>query len=256
MTASLFNLFARLTEFLGRILGPYYEIALHDLQDPQHSLVAIANSHVSGRAIGAPLTEAALKFLQDDSLTASDCRLNYTGFTAGGKTLRSSTFLIREQGQPAGMLCINFDDSKFKAVSESVLKLCHPDAFVDSNFKFDEARVLEKAADAQAERFTPDGVAAAIARFAAEQGVPAQGLRPPGAGCSSASWIKRAFPGQGRRAGSRRSAGRLPGHHLPCPQPGAQGTLKAQSSCRLPPAPVIGFRANRRGETSSRKRLK
>jgi len=178
MTASLFNLFARLTEFLGRILGPYYEIALHDLQDPQHSLVAIANSHVSGRAIGAPLTEAALKFLQDDSLTASDCRLNYTGFTAGGKTLRSSTFLIREQGQPAGMLCINFDDSKFKAVSESVLKLCHPDAFVDSNFKFDEARVLEKAADAQAERFTPDGVAAAIARFAAEQGVPAQGLPP------------------------------------------------------------------------------
>ena len=178
MTASLFNLFARLTEFLGRILGPYYEIALHDLQDPQHSLVAIANSHVSGRAIGAPLTEAALKFLQDDSLTASDCRLNYTGFTAGGKTLRSSTFLIREQGQPAGMLCINFDDSKFKAVSESVLKLCHPDAFVDSNFKFDEARVLEKAADAQAERFTPDGVAAAIARFAAEQGVSAQGLPP------------------------------------------------------------------------------
>lgn len=175
MTAPLFHLLARLTEFLGRILGPYYEIALHDLKDPEHSLVAIANSHVSGRAIGAPLTETALKFLQDDSLTASDFRLNYTGFTTGGKTLRSSTFLIREQGKPAGMLCINFDDSKFKAVSESVLKLCHPDAFVDSNFKFDEARVLEKGAGSQAEHFVPGGLGEAIARFRAELGAGMQG---------------------------------------------------------------------------------
>ncbi len=170
MTAALFNQFARLTEFLGRILGPYYEIALHDLKDPEHSLIAIANSHVSGRAIGAPLTEAAVKFMQDDSFSASDYRLNYTGFTAGGKTLRSSTFLIREQGKPVGMLCINFDDSKFKAVSESVLKLCHPDAFVDSNFKFDEARVVEKGVDEYAERFSPDSVSGAIARFMAERG--------------------------------------------------------------------------------------
>ncbi len=173
MTNTLLSQFARLTEFLGRILGPDYEIALHDLSDPDCSLIAISNSHVSGRAIGAPLTETAKKFLLDDSFAISDYRLNYTGFTAGGKTLRSSTLLLRVQGKPVGMLCVNFDDSKFKAVSESILRLCHPDAFVDSNFQFDEVRVLEKANGTHAEHFSPAapaGVAEAIARRLAETG--------------------------------------------------------------------------------------
>lgn len=178
MTAALFNQYARLTEFLGRILGPFYEITLHDLKDPEHSLVAIANSHISGRALGAPLTTAAIKFLQDDSFSASDYRLNYTSYTASGKTLRSSTYLIREQGKPVGMLCINFDDSKFKAVSESVLKLCHPDAFVDSNFMFDEARILEKSEDENTERFAPDSVASAMERFVGELDLQGASLSP------------------------------------------------------------------------------
>ena len=179
MSPTLLSQFAQLTEFLGRILGPDYEIALHDLSDPDCSLIAISNSHISGRSIGAPLTEAAKKFLLDDSFAMSDYRLNYSGFTAGGKTLRSSTLLIRSQGKPVGMLCVNFDDSKFKAVSESILRLCHPDAFVDSNFQFDETRILEKAADQDAERFIPpsaNGVADAIARRLAETGESAEGL--------------------------------------------------------------------------------
>lgn len=179
MTTTMLSQFARLTEFLGRILGPDYEIALHDLSDPDCSLIAIANSHVSGRAIGAPLTEAAKKFLLDDSFSISDYRLNYTGYSASGKTLRSSTLLLRSQGKPIGMLCVNFDDRKFKAVSESILRLCHPDAFVDSNFQFDEVRVLEKQAVEDAERFPPSAplsVADAIARHMSESDEDPQAL--------------------------------------------------------------------------------
>ncbi len=152
---TLLTQFAHLTEFLGRILGPDYEIALHDLRDPDHSLIAIANSHISGRTIGSPLTETARKFMQDDSMNASDFRLNYAGYTADGKHLRSSTLLIRNQGKPVGMLCVNFDDSKYQAVSESILRLCHPDAFVDSSFQFDELRILSKISEKDAERFSP-----------------------------------------------------------------------------------------------------
>ncbi len=177
----LLTQFAHLTEFLGRILGPDYEIALHDLRDPDHSLIAIANGHISGRSIGSPLTETARKFIEEDSMNASDFRLNYAGFTAAGKHLRSSTLLIRNAGRAVGMLCVNFDDSKYQAVSESILRLCHPDAFVDSSFQFDELRILSKIAEDEAERFSPTAPAdlrAAIARRLKDMGETAQSLSP------------------------------------------------------------------------------
>ena len=44
----LLRQYARLTDFLGRALGPDYEVALHDLTDTNRSLIAIANGHISG----------------------------------------------------------------------------------------------------------------------------------------------------------------------------------------------------------------
>lgn len=155
MAKSTLVQFIRLTEFLGKILGPFYEIALHDLSDPDHSLIAISNSQVSGRSLGAPLTEASRKSLTDENFLSKGSRINQSAFTAQGVSLRSSNMLIYHQGQAIGMLCINFDDSKYKAVSESVLRLCHPDSFVDINFQFDEANVVERAMAEDAELFAP-----------------------------------------------------------------------------------------------------
>lgn len=61
MASQLLQQYVKLTEFLGHTLGPDYEVALHDLTDRNRSIVAIANSHVSGRKLGAPLTNTALK---------------------------------------------------------------------------------------------------------------------------------------------------------------------------------------------------
>ena len=46
----------KLTEDLGRALGPDYEVALYDLTDPDKAIIAIANRHVSGREVGARST--------------------------------------------------------------------------------------------------------------------------------------------------------------------------------------------------------
>ena len=46
--------YSLLVEFLGHILGPDYEIALHELKDDSNQIIAIANSHISGRKLGAP----------------------------------------------------------------------------------------------------------------------------------------------------------------------------------------------------------
>lgn len=128
-TNALLRQYVKLTEFLGAALGPDYEVALHDLTDKNRSIIAIANGYISGREIGAPLTNMALGVLKDESYEWQDYRLHYSGVSAAGNVLRSSTMFIKEDGRLIGMLCINFDDSRYQAVSEQIMGLCHPDVF-------------------------------------------------------------------------------------------------------------------------------
>ena len=114
MANPLLQHYIKLTEFLGQALGPDYEVALHDMTDKNRSIVAIANNHISGREIGAPLTNVALKILMDRSYETQDYRLHYCGLSAEGKTLRSSTMFIKHNSKLVGMLCINFDDSRIR----------------------------------------------------------------------------------------------------------------------------------------------
>lgn len=133
--------YVKLTEFLGRALGPDYEVALHDLTDKNRSIIAIANNHVSGREIGAPLTNVALQIIADKSYQSSNYRLHYRGLAGDGKMLRSSTLFIKDENDELiGLLCINFDGTRYHELSDKLLGLCHPDAFVETNFQFDEAR--------------------------------------------------------------------------------------------------------------------
>ena len=135
MANQLLQHYIKLTEFLGQALGPDYEVALHDLTDKNRSISAIANKHVSGREVGAPLTNVALQILMDKSDEKQDYRLHYRGVSVGGKKLRSSTLFIKSNGKLVGMLCINFDDSRFQSVSRNILQLCHPDAFVEELYQ-------------------------------------------------------------------------------------------------------------------------
>lgn len=128
---TLLQHYVKLTEFLGQALGPDYEVALHDLTDKNRSIIAIANNHVSGREIGAPLTNVALSILRDKSYETSDYRLHYYGVSINGKDLRSNTMFIKQNGRLIGMLCINFDDSRYRALSNQLMGLCHPDIFVE-----------------------------------------------------------------------------------------------------------------------------
>ena len=128
-TNALLRQYVKLTEFLGAALGPDYEVALHDLTDKNRSIIAIANGYISGREIGAPLTNMALSVLKDESYEWQDYRLHYSGVSVTGNLLRSSTMFIKEGGKLIGMLCINFDDSRYQAFAREVLTLCHPNQF-------------------------------------------------------------------------------------------------------------------------------
>lgn len=183
MVNSLLKPYIKLTEFLGHTLGPEYEVALHDLTDKNRSLVAIANRQVSGRQVGAPLSGMMLDILAQEKHRDSDYLLNYRGQNADGKALRCSTLFIKHRERLIGVLCINYDDSRHRAVSEAILRLCHPDAFVDTNFQLDETRVTDIPQCGTEETFqnSIDEVARdAVARELSRLGVSAEQLTPEG----------------------------------------------------------------------------
>ena len=116
--------YIKLTEFLGKALGPDYEVALHDLTRKDRSIIAIANNYISGREVGAPLTNMSLSILRDKSYERMDYHLHYCSINVNGKDLRSSTFFIKDSGELIGLLCINFDSSRYRELSARVMDLC------------------------------------------------------------------------------------------------------------------------------------
>lgn len=155
--------YMKLPEFLGNALGPDYEVALHDLTDKNHSIVAIANGYVSGREVGAPLTNMALSILKKGWHERADYLLHYSGMSATGKELRSNTMFIKHEGELIGMLCINFNDSRYRAMGERIMSLCHPDLFLAQPLPI-PAQLVEKepALDPEPEVFSNSTAAVAL----------------------------------------------------------------------------------------------
>ena len=113
--------YANIVSFLGVVLGDTYEIALLDCRSKQ--IVAIANGHISGRTVGAPMTNLARQIVEKGDWKHSDYIANYSGVSSDGKALRSSSYFIKCGNELLGMLCINVDITSYTQISELVLKL-------------------------------------------------------------------------------------------------------------------------------------
>jgi predicted transcriptional regulator YheO len=112
-----------LVEFLGKACGETCEVVLQDLRPGKMCIVAIANGHISGRSIGAPLTDLALRLIKGGVWRTSDYICNYEGKTRDNRILHSSTFFIKNEGKLWGMLSVNIDVNKYTQLSESILRL-------------------------------------------------------------------------------------------------------------------------------------
>jgi Uncharacterized protein conserved in bacteria len=116
--------YIKFVEFLGHILGPHYEIVLHDINDEDCSIIAIANGHVSEREVGAPLTDLGLQFIADNVWKTCNYKANYTGMSSSNKILLSSTFFIKDDNEKLiGILCVNVDTTAYKKMFDDFLKL-------------------------------------------------------------------------------------------------------------------------------------
>ncbi len=133
MNRAMLKQYTKLVEFLGLTLGPSYEITLHDIRGKESSIVAIVNGSISGRDLDSPPTAMAMKAMMENA-AGRDFHTNYIGLAKSNKMLRSSTYYIKdEENKLVGMLCINFDDSEFQALSSQLFQLIHPDSYVENN---------------------------------------------------------------------------------------------------------------------------
>lgn len=115
-----------LVSFLGQVLDPNCEIVLHDTQDMEHSIVAIANGHISGRTVGAPMNVAGLAFIKSGAHQNRDAYVNYAGTSRGrGKIRCSVKFIKDERGELIGMLCLNYAYDEYEHCLDILSEALH-----------------------------------------------------------------------------------------------------------------------------------
>ena len=127
MDASMLEFLLRLAKALAAQFGPSCEIVIHDLKsnDPDSSIVAIENGHVSGRKLGDGPSHVVLEALNSGG--AVEDRLSYLTKTADGKTLKSTTVYLRDENQePIGIFSINYDITLMLAMEDSLRQFTAP----------------------------------------------------------------------------------------------------------------------------------
>ena len=107
----LLKSYVPLMDMLGATFGQDCEFILHDLADPEHSVVYVVNGSVTGRKVGQ-----GIEHLVKDMLSAGDIAQDFAVndyFRKRGKLIRSSSLFIRDADHMLiGALCINIDTTK------------------------------------------------------------------------------------------------------------------------------------------------
>ena len=94
--------------FLSELLGSGTEILVHDLSNPDHTLVAIQNP-LTGRKVGSPTTDLVKQLLEKGVSEDLDYITNYKAKSKGKNFLSYTYFIKNEKKEIIGLLCINKD---------------------------------------------------------------------------------------------------------------------------------------------------
>lgn len=110
--AAVLRTFRPVMQAIAAAGGPTCEVVLHNLDgtdiDLGHTIMAIENGHVTGRAVGGPSTSLGLDVVQNRQ--SDHDAFGYRGFTDDGTELRcSSVYFHNKAGDIIAALCINVD---------------------------------------------------------------------------------------------------------------------------------------------------
>ena len=117
------DFYKRLAKALAEEFGESCEVLVHDLTggDPDHTIVAIENGHVSHRQTGDGPSLVALEAMQEKNQEKLKDRSGYLLRTHDGRIVKSSTVYIRnEQGGIDGIFCVNYDITNLLMAQKAV----------------------------------------------------------------------------------------------------------------------------------------
>ncbi len=128
--SALLTQFSNVVSFLGRSLGPSYEVVLYDAKN-DFQIIAIANGELSGRTVGDACSPTIRFWLQNGLLERQSLVNICTKLDNPPRQIRSSVLILRNQQQKVeGLLALNFDDSKFHQLQQQIFDLIHPLEYV------------------------------------------------------------------------------------------------------------------------------
>lgn len=104
---------------MAKILGEDYEVNLHDLSMPEHSMVLCENGHVTGRSPGGPMTDFGLFMMQSEDYRNKEGVFNYLARNNTGELIRCSAIFVRDENDEViAFLCVNYAMSKVMAARD------------------------------------------------------------------------------------------------------------------------------------------
>lgn len=115
----------RLAKAITEQFGSNCEVVVHDMKaDPEHTVVAIENGHVSRRQLGDGPSRVVLEALHNRDKGMPEDSYAYLTKTRDDRILKSSTiFLKGEDGEPEGVLAINYDITELLMAEHAVNSL-------------------------------------------------------------------------------------------------------------------------------------
>ncbi|MEG1824515.1 MAG: helix-turn-helix transcriptional regulator [Cloacibacillus sp.] len=154
------NILIPVVRGLAKILGRDYEVNLHDVSMPEHSLVLCENGYVTGRREGGPMTDFGLFMLQSEEYRTKDGIYNYLAKNNRGELIKCSCIFIRDDnGKIIAFLCINYDLKKAIAARDLIESLVAVDTGKIDQYPYtadDSAPLPEKFPEPVRESFAQD----------------------------------------------------------------------------------------------------
>ncbi|WP_438349402.1 helix-turn-helix transcriptional regulator [Paenibacillus sp. FA6] len=134
-----------MASFIASIVGPKCEVVVHDISNPERSIVHIENGHISGRKVGDGSTDLVLKILKGGAYHEQQFISNYKGKGSLGQTFRSSTYFIKnESGVLVGMMCLNIDVTHLDTAAQWIQDLLEGGGAFPPSPKVLESGAVEK----------------------------------------------------------------------------------------------------------------
>lgn len=104
--------YVNMAQALGEMFAPILETVVHDLRQPDNSIIAIYNGDLTGREVGGEATNLGRRLLEGDF---PDVLVGYENESPNGQKLKSSSLAIRgNDGELIGVLGLNMNVSYFE----------------------------------------------------------------------------------------------------------------------------------------------